>query len=187
MKPILRIGISWLVLAGLWTATAAAQSLGEVARQQRAQKPPTPVNVKVYTNDNLPTSGGLSEVGQPAPSPSPASAKATAAVEKAEKASTEERTRLEAEWRAKFAEQKKNIAQMQRELDNLIRENKLRQRAHFYNANEQLQRSAEFAAANQRYEAEIAEKQSSLDQAKQKLEDMKEDLRKAGLPASWAE
>jgi hypothetical protein len=166
-----------LALAGLLATSAAAQSLGDYARQQRTQKPATPAGAKVYTNDNLPTAGTISQVGQPAPSPEPVSPKAAAAAEKAEQKKAEDQKKQEAEWRAKFAEQNKNIKQLQRDLEILIRENKLRLHGNY----------GITAAADQSYQAEIAEKQQALDEAKQKLEKMKDDLRRDGLPASWAE
>ena len=186
MKRTFLLSIGLLALAGLLT-TAAAQSLGEYARQQRAKKGPAPEGVKEYTNDNLPASGRLSEVGQVEPAPAPVSARAAAAAERAEKASAEESKRLEGEWRAKFAEQKKKIAQMQREQDVLIRENKLRQAAHYGNAAGLMQPSKQFAEDDLKYQNEINEKQKGIEEAKQKLEDMREQLRKAGLPGSWAE
>ena len=123
MKRTLRFGMGVLALTGLLAMTAPAQSLGEIARQQRAQKPSTTASVKQYTNDNLPTSGGLSEVGQPTP---PTSAKAAAAEEKADQKKKEDRSKLENEWKAKFAEQKNNISVLQRELGVLVQENERR-------------------------------------------------------------
>lgn len=186
MKQTFLSGMGLLAIAGLLATTAAAQSLGEYARQQRAQRPATPAGAKVYTNDNLPTSGHLSEIGQPAPSPSPVSPRAAAAAAKAEQQKAEDQKKLEAEWRAKFTELKKNIGLMQRELDNLIRENKLRQANYYRDAVAQMHPEV-FAAADQQYQADIAAKQQALDDAKQKLEGMQEELRKAGLPSSWAE
>jgi DNA repair exonuclease SbcCD ATPase subunit len=188
MKRTLRSGIGLLALAGLLATAAAAQSLGEYARQQRAQKPATPAGAKVYTNDNLPTSGGLSEVGRlEPPPPPPLSPRAAAAEQRAVQKKAEEQKSLEVEWRAKFTEQKKNIAQMQRQLDLFVRENLLRQAAYSANTAERLQHAPQFAEADQRYQAEITEKQQALDEAKQKLENMKDELRKADLPGSWAE
>lgn len=178
-----------LALAGLLTATAAAQSLGDYARQQRAKKPPTTEGVKEYTNDNLPTSGGaLSTVGASAtPASDSASTSASAAKSKADTASQKDMGKLETEWKAKFAKQKGEIATLQREMDVSTRENKLRASAHYGNAAERLQHSKQFAEDDLKYQAELKEKQQALADAQQKLEDMKEELRKAGLPSSWAE
>ncbi len=76
---------------------------------------------------------------------------------------------------------------MQRELDLFVRENRIRQAAYSANTAERLQHAQQFAEADQRYQAEITEKQQALDEAKQKLENMKDELRKADLPSSWAE
>lgn len=187
MKSTVRAGVGVLALAGLLAAPAAAQSLGEYARQQRAKKPPSSESVKEYTNDNLPTSGMISEVGQVAPAPEPVSPKDAAKAQKAEQQKAAEQKNLEAQWRAKLAEQKRNIAQMQRELDTLVRENKLRQAAFKNNTAQQAYGAAEFTAADQKYQAEITEKQQALDAAKEKLEAMKNELRQAGLPATLAD
>ena len=184
MKPALRIGIGLLSLAGLWTATVAAQSLGDYARQQRAQKPSAPVNVKVYTNDNLPTSGALSEVGQLTPPPS---AKASAAAEKADQKQAEDRTKLETEWRAKFAEQKQSIALVERELAMAELQRSQAVGDHYGNGYNLLVANPQYAASVQKADNTIKEKQKALADAKQKLEDMQEQLRKAGLPSSWAD
>lgn len=188
MKSTVRAGMGVLALAGLLAAPAAAQSLGEYARQQRAKKPPSSESVKEYTNDNLPTSGTISEIGQPEPPPpAPLSPKAAAAAQKDQQQKAAEQKNLEVQWRAKLAEQKRNIAQLQRELDTLVRENKLRQAAFKNNTAQQAYGAAEFNAADQKYQAEIAEKQQTLDAAKEKLETMKNELRQAGLPATLAD
>jgi hypothetical protein len=48
-------GVVWFCVASwMGVSLAAGQSLGDLARQQRAQKEKAPTNVKTYTNDNLP-------------------------------------------------------------------------------------------------------------------------------------
>lgn len=175
MKQRLDIWMAGMLLGGLLTAAAGAQSLGEYARQQRAQKPATPAGVKVYTNDNLPTSGGLGEVGAAS---SQASSAPVAASESAEK--KEDRAKLEAEWRGKFKEQKDRIALLEREQAVRKGENQTQNVRYpmFY---------PQMAKDFDKNQQEIKEKQKELDDAKQRIEDMKEDLRKAGLPASWAD
>jgi len=191
MKRTLRLGMALLVLAGLLTTVAAAQSLGEYARQQRAKKPATPAGAagaKVYTNDNLPTSGGLSEVGRlEPPPPPPLSPQAAAAEQRAVQKKAEEQKSLETEWRAKVTEQKKIVERLERELDISVRESKLRQIANRSDTAAQLSRPGQLAETERKDQADVAEKQQALDAAKQKLESMKEELRQAGLPAAWAE
>ena len=189
MKRTWRFGMGLLALAGLLTATAAAQSLGDYARQQRAKKAPTSEGVKEYTNDNLPTSGGLSTSSASAAAPDSASAStgASAAKSKADAAAQKDTGKREAEWRTKFAKQKSEISQLQRELDVATKERNLMVADYYRRPAENLQRSKTFAETDQKNQAEIAEKKQALADAQQKLEDMKEELRKAGLPGSWAD
>ena len=193
MKHTLRGAIVLLALAGLLTATAAAQSLGDYARQQRAKKGPAPAGVKEYTNDNLPTSGGLGTVSSsPAASANSASSGTSASAAKAtgDADSGKERSKLEAEWRAKFTEQKSVIATLQRELDVAERENNSRQAQTQTNSQDlgsRLRNPVLWAAENKKYQDEVDGKKKDLEAAKQKLEDMKDDLRKAGLPNTWAD
>lgn len=186
MKRTFPATIGWLALAALLVAPAAAQSLGEYARQQRAKKPPTPADVKEYTNDNLPTSGALSTVSQTSAAPASASAGSS----KADDDSAKARSKQEAEWRAKFTEQKNVIARLQRELDVAQRENSSRQAQTQTNSQDlgaRLRNPVLWAAENKKYQDEVDGKKKELEEAKQKLEDMKDDLRKAGLPNTWAD
>jgi len=187
MKRTLQATMGGVVLAGLLAAPAAAQSLGEYARQQRAKKPPTTEGVKEYTNDNLPTSGGaLSTVGQSSAAP----ASTGAGSSKAEADSAQDRSKQEAEWRAKFAEQKNVIAKLQRELDVAVRENNSRQaqtQTTSQDLGSRLRNPVLWASENKKYQDEVDGKKKELEEARQKLEDMKDDLRKAGLPNTWAD
>ena len=165
-------------LAVLGARPAQAQSLAEAARQYRASKPAPPATGKIYTNDNLPGSGAVSTTG-PAPAEPPSSAAmeraaATAAKDaKAEAQAKEERAKLEAEWRGRFKKQRDTIALAEREAAALDREIKLR--------------PAGVACATSNLCNDKASKEQNLAQEKQKLEDMKDQLRKAELPESWAE
>ena len=187
MKRTLQATIGWVALAGLLAAPAAAQSLGDYARQQRAKKPPTTEGVKEYTNDNLPTSGGaLSTVGQASAAPTSTGAGSS----KADADPAKDRTKQEAEWRAKFAAQKDGIAKLEREIGVAERENSSRQaqtQTTSQDLGSRLRNPVLWAAENKKYQDEIDGKKKELAEAKQKLEDMKDDLRKAGLPNSWAD
>jgi hypothetical protein len=187
MKRTWGFGLGLVAMAGLLATAAAAQSLGEYARQQRAQKPPTPATVRVYTNDNLPGSGSVSEAGQSAASSSAASAKAA---EKGEQQKDEDRSKLEAEWRKRFAEQKDHIAMLERELKLPRVENNMKLTALYsglYDPKVAQNPAHTVAEEDTKYKSELEEKKKALEEAKQKLEDMKDELRRAGLPASWAD
>jgi hypothetical protein len=188
MKRTLLATISLLALAGLLTATVAAQSLGEYARQQRARKGPTPADVKEYTNDNLPTSGGLG-TSSASSATTPGSAAAAADKSKSGESAEKDQAEVEKQWRDKFAEQKKVIATLERELDVATREMNNRQsqaQVNTYDVGARLRNPVLFAADNKKYVDEMEGKKKALEEARQKLEDMKDDLRKAGLPGAWA-
>ncbi len=180
-----------LALAGLLTAFAGAQqSLGDYARQQRAMKPPAPRGVKEYTNDNLPTSGGLSTSGASGPAASDsasASTSAGAVRSKADSATEKDMAKLEALWRDKIGKQKAEIAQLQRELDVATKERNLMVADYYRRPAENLQRSQTFAENDKKNQAELDGKKQAVAAAQQKLDDMREELRKAGLPNSWGD
>ena len=186
MKRTLQAALTLLALLGWLASGAAAQSLGEYARQQRAKKGPALADVKEYTNDNLPTSGALSTAR---PASAGDSGSASAAKGKADGEAEKDRAQLEKEWRDKFAEQKSVIATLERELDVAQRENNNRQaqaQVNTYDVGARLRNPVLFAADNKKYQDEIEGKKKDLEAARQKLEDMKDDLHKAGLPNTWA-
>jgi hypothetical protein len=168
--------------------TVAAQSLGDVARQQRKTKKPQ--TARVYDNDNLPTEAKIN-VANTAVSGTTSGSNpqgATAASSKAPATSSpEDRQKQEAEWRARVADQKKAIVGIEREIDLLNREQKLRAAQFHGDAGARLQWEKKWADDVKKYEADLASKQQALSEAKQKLEEIRESMRKAGLPSSWAE
>ena len=76
---------------------------------------------------------------------------------------------------------------MSRELDVLQREYQLRAAAMYADAGNRLRNEGDWDKQDAQYKQQIADKQKALDDAKQKLEDMLEDARKAGVPASIRE
>jgi hypothetical protein len=180
-----------IAVAFAFAVSAYAQSLGEQARQARANKPEAS-QAKVFTNDNMPTGGGITIVGQPAPA-APASASSTSA--KASSAASTNVTATPAEDPSKAADklkadvqaQKDEISRLQRELDISTREWKLRQAAYYADAGNQLRDPKAWADQERKYNDETAQKQQALTDAKQKLDDMQEQARKAGLPSSAVE
>jgi len=181
MKRILYLMIASLLLAG----TLAAQSLGDLAREARKNKKPTAPATKVYTNDDLPATTTIS-VGDASAAPA-AAADSSGKTAKAGAASIEDRSKLEAEWRAKFAEQNKLIAQLEREVDVLVRENKLRAATFYADARNRLLDEKKYAEDDRKYQADIAAEQRELLAARDKLENMRQELRRAGLSSSVAD
>ena len=187
-------------------ASPAGQSLGEYARQVR-KEPDAKPKKKVFDNDNLPKEDKLSVVGN---APAPASEAAAAAESKpAETAnaapggqpkaesgappadtSKMDQAQKEAAWKQwgdKIAQQQQTIDLLTRELDVVQREYQIRAAAMYGDVGNRLRNSADWDKQDAQYKQQIADKQKALDDAKQKLEDLREEARKAGVPSSVRE
>ena len=157
---------------GVITCAGAQESLGDLARQQRQAKRPSAA--KVYTNDDfVPVAPASSEIADTA--------------EKADKAEaagkTEDKAKGAADFKAKAAEQKKNIAQLERELDVAQREYRLKVAVYYADVGNNLRDSKKWAEDDRKQRAEIEAKQKGLGDARQKLADIQEQARKAGVSA----
>ncbi len=192
-----RIPILPLVVVLLaFSSFASSQSLGEVARRQRQAKKPATAE-KVYTNENLPTSSSINVVGaEPKPAADANSAEANADAKssdaKAEgdgaadaktggKPAPADPAKLRAEFTDKAATLKKDIAQLERELDILNREFRLRAAAYYADAGNSLRDPKKWAEQQREHDAQVAEKQKALNEAKQKFADLQEQARRAGV------
>jgi hypothetical protein len=195
---------SLLIAAPLLSAQNASApndgvSLGDAARAQQARKARPSPNAKVYDNENLPKGGNLSTTtgdyaGVAAPAPAPASTRAsstarTGAAAPADKdtKTSEEAAKAQAdEFRQKVDEAKKNIAQLEREIDVIQREERLRAAAFYGDIGGKVrpENMAKAQADTIKYNETLATKQAELDAAKTGLEQLREDIRKAGLPSS---
>lgn len=173
MKRILPLLMVIGFAAGGW----AQQSLGEIARKYRAQKKPTPT-IRL-DDDNMPRTLNANpdeDVKKQA--------------DAGENTATEEKTRKEASDQSKEAteklaaqirDQKEEISRLQRELDVTEREQRLRAAAYYADAGTQLRDQSKFAEDSRKQQEEIDSKKQALTAAQQKLDDMQEQARKAGL------
>lgn len=181
----------------------AGQSLGDYARQVRKEPDGKPKK-KVFDNDNLPKEDKLSVVGN-APAPgaeaaAPAESKpaetANAAPAKVEggappaDTSKMDQAQKEAAWKQwgdRLKAQQETIDLLTRELDVAQREYQIRAAAMYGDVGNRLRNSADWDKQDAQYKQQIADKQKALDDAKQKLEDLREEARKAGVPSSVRE
>lgn len=188
------------------TQDSTGPSLGDYARQVR-KDPGTASKAKVFDNDNLPREDKLSIVGTPsAPEEAPEEKKqdetanqpaagseqkpatgdqnGSGAKTPADEASKQAAVK---QWSDKLASQQSQIDLLQRELDVAQKEYQLRAAAMYADAGNRLRNAAEWDKQDAQYKQGIADKQKALDDAKQKLEDMQEDARKAGVSSSVTE
>jgi len=205
MKRIVYLWLVASVMAGVMVTLAAAQSqsLGDYARSVRKQKGQKAPNTKKFDDDTLPKTDTLSVVGppptqssgdspqgqdgdQPAKTGQDGKADQKTGVQPA-KDEAAQREKANKEWEKKFAEQRSQIELLTRELDVVQREYRLRAAAMYADVGNRMRNSAQWDKEDTDYKQKIADKQKTLDDAKQKLEDMKEEARKAGAPASVRE
>jgi hypothetical protein len=195
MKRMTYIGLrfGFVLCAMLLASPAGAQttsqdqgqsSLGDYARKVR-KDPGAP---KVFDNDNLPTNDKLSVVG-PVPAANatqkPADSKDAAA--KPAASADEEQAKKQAAWKAwqdKLTAQKDSIDLAGRELDVLQREYQLRAAAMYADVGNRMRNATQWDKEEADYKQKLADKQKAVEDGKQKLEDMKEEARKAGVPAA---
>src|SRR5579872_5817912 len=210
MKPMtnIRLGIALALSTVLLSLAAGAQSssqapeqssLGAYARKVHKDSDTAKPKPKVFDNDNLPKDDKLSIVGQP-PATSTADATATDASKAAASAATadaktaapakpadDEQAKKQAVWKSwqeKLSGQKEQIDLVSRELDVTQREYQLRAAAIYADTGNRLRNQAQWDKQDAEYKQKIADKEKALEDAKQKLTDMQEDARKAGVPAS---
>jgi hypothetical protein len=91
------------------------------------------------------------------------------------------------QWQEKLSAQKDQIDLLTRELDVLQREYQIRAAAMYADVGNRLRNSTAWDKQDADYKQQIADKQKAVDDAKQKLDDMDEEARKAGVPASMRE
>jgi hypothetical protein len=203
MKRIKYIGLGFVLASStaLLTSQSGAQatssapdqsSLGDYARKVRKDPGAAKAKPKVFDNDNIPVNDKLSIVG-PAPASSAADAgdKSTAdskdAAAKPAASADDEQVKKRAAWKAwqdKLTAQKDSIDLASRELDVLQREYQLRAAAMYADVGNRMRNAVQWDKQEAEYKQKIADKHKAVDDAKQKLEDMKEEARKAGVPAA---
>ena len=163
----------------LSTAAVAQQSLGEAARELRKNKPPEPTT-KVITNDDLGPSVPLTPTKDSDKADSAKKSDSGNSDKKKEASSADDQAKLDKEWEDKIAAQKDQIALLERELDVLQRETKLRASNYYADAGTRLRNEQKYVEQDRKSRDEIAAKQKAIEDAKSKLEQLREEARKAG-------
>ncbi len=196
MKRIANV-LAILALAAF--ASAQDQSLADAARLHKQQQTGKPTAAKVFTNDDLPTTETISTVGAaPADntptkpiandngtdagqSPSAAPAKDGA---KADDPAKDKKKSWE-DWQKKIETQRASVAQMQKENDEIERQYKLTTGNYYNSAQQRVYDGAAMAKEDAAYKEQMGQKRKAIEDAKQKVDDMQEDARKAGVPAGY--
>jgi len=184
-------------LAAQSSPPAPDQPLGDYARKVHKDTDAAKAKPKVFDNDNLPKDDQLSVVGQQptdesgaAPSDSAAKSGTDKDAAKPATAADDEQAKKQAAWKGwqdKLSGQKEQIDLASRELDVLQREYQLRAAEMYADVGNRLRNSAQWDKQEAEYKQKIADKQKAVEDGKQKLEDMQEDARKAGVPAAMVD
>jgi septum formation inhibitor MinC len=181
MKHALTIlGVAFL--ASTWTnalpqdqtANSSSQSLADAARKARAERArESRKPVKVFTNDTLPTAGGISVIGPPA-SEEPSGATGADQV----------RAKLKQEARDQWRNLSSNLELHQRELAVLQQKLNLAQIQFSFNPNETLQQET-FRTNINNLTQEVEEKNRQVADDQQAIADLQDQVQREGGDASW--
>ncbi len=164
-------------------------SLGNYARKVGKGTSDGKPKPRVYDNDNIPHGDQLSIIG-PSAKPESATENQQESDNGAEKSFDDKEKEKQAVWKGwqdKITGQQKQIELLQREFDVLQREYQIRTAEFFADAGNRLRNQAAWDQQDQKYKEQIGEKQKAIEEAKQKLSEMEEEARKAGVPSSMTE
>jgi chromosome segregation ATPase len=171
------------------TGAPQQESLADAARKSREQKKQSAKTAKVFTNDNIPTSGGISSVGSSSEA-APADDQAAGASANAPTGAKAGGSDAEKQWRDKFAALRSQLAKDQAELDVLQRELNVDSLQYYGgdpNKAYQDQTSMQpMGAEYTRKREEIDAKQKQIAADEQAISDAEDDLRKSGGDPGWA-
>jgi hypothetical protein len=208
MKCMVNVGLGLVFVSSMLLLVSAAEgqtaapsqdqsSLADYARKVHKDTGAAKPKPKVFDNDNLPKDDKLSVVGQPVNEARTAtteesSDKSATPDGKAGTASksitgTDKKQSEVNSWVEKLTAQKEQVNMASRELDVTQREYQLRAAAMYADVGNRLRNSLQWDKEEATYKQQLAEKQKALDDAKQKVEDMKDEALKAGVPSSMIE
>lgn len=163
-------------------ASNQQDSLAAAARRAREEHKHAPKAAKVFTNDNLPTQGGISTVG---------AASAAEGSPQAAAGSTASASKMgQKDWEKKFAKLRAKLQQDQDQLSVMQRELG-QQRLQYYNGNPQQaaqdQASGQpFGQAYNKKRAAIEAKKKEIEADQQAISDAEDALHRAGGDPGWA-
>jgi hypothetical protein len=187
----------WMACAILVLATtalaSAQQPLGDVARQERAK--PKPQAAKVVTDDDISSAAVLAVAEEPSDKPEKkkvsdadadqaekhGSDQGAADKEKQGPLTADEKIKQIEMWKTKIAAQEAKVQGFDQQVQQIDRDYRLRMSAFYADLGVRLRDEAKWADEEKKYHEEIATKQKERDAERDKLEDMKDAARRAGV------
>jgi len=154
---------------------AAARRAREQKRDQAGAKPP-----RVFNNDNIPTAGGVSAVGQnPVAADGPDAAAGAPAPASAPSGSDEK------SWRERFKRLNKKLEQDEAELDIMQRELGVLDVQYYNDPVKSMQQGYSRSDINEKTD-KIEAKKKTIEADQQAIADAEDELQKAGGDSGWA-
>lgn len=186
-----------LLFGGAAWAQSEQESLADAARRIRAERAKKgPVKAKLYTNDNIPretvlsTTTGLAQAAAEGEGEAAPAAEGEAAPGEGAPAAEAAKECDEQCWRGKFSEQRAKIQRAQQDLDILQREYNLSRTQYYQDPNAAVREQYSNTTAGGRELQDLLNrmnaKKAEIDQLKQGLSALEDDLRKSGGQAGWA-
>ena len=159
---------------------AAARKAREQRKDQASAKP-----ARVFTNDNIPTQGGVSAVGV-APAADNADGAGAAAAGTAAPASDKPAAAAgESAWRERFAHLRKKLEQDQADVDLMQRELGVLDVQYYNDPVKSMQQGYSRSDINEKTD-KIEAKKKSIEADEQAITDAEEELQRAGGDPGWA-
>jgi len=155
-------------------------SLAEAARKAREKRKEESKPPRVFTNENIPTSGGISSVGQSVASAGSSSGEGAGTGTPAESSGGGEKF-----WRDKFADLRHKLEQDKENLDVSQRELGTLNTQFYTDPNKQMQQQLTRSDIDKKT-AEIDKAKAQVDADQQAISDAEDDLRKSGGDPGWA-
>jgi hypothetical protein len=178
-----------LLMAGGWAAPAGAQtartpSLGEYARELKAQRAEGPQKpVKVFTNDNIPHSGGLTTttIGESKPANSAQTGKKPSAEAKSSGAHDE------TYYRDKLNDLQDKKEMHERELAVLEQKSGVSQTQYYSDPNKTLQQESTpaFYSDTTKLRKEVDAKKQQIADDQKAIDDLQQQCIREGCPPGW--
>ncbi len=154
-------------------------SLAEAARRAREEKK-SAKSPKVYTNDNIPTTGGISPAGATTPKSEDANANSATAASSPSPSAKDEKT-----WRDKFGELRQKLDKDKENLDVMQRELGTLNLQYYPDPTKAMQQQLSRDDINKKT-ADIENKKKDIAADEQAIADAEDALRKAGGDPGWA-
>jgi hypothetical protein len=161
------------------TANSSSESLADAARKAKAERArDTRKPVKVFTNDSVPTSGGISVIGPPPSEEAAGNPGATPSD------SDQARTKQKQEAREQFRKLSSDLNLHQRELAVLQQKLNLAQVQFSFNPNETLQQET-FRTDINKLTQDVEEKRRQVADDQQAISDLQDQVHREGGDTSW--